>query len=239
MTAPQPIFSTQQTQRKAFQEPSFNKNIYTKLPMFKDPVLYPEACPAQFAREAKMLSEYMVEAYGVKPYKRDKNGVVLFPLTERWLRGEEYGFLLRHYKTYCNLGYFKVFEREQDPLVYQRPRSKPIQFKPKILDGHLYYIKGFHMREFGFPRLREDGLSSSKKAFKWKKTNFVTDLPKHSPISAYIVAKTKNKDESFRMHVSILYQGKPPRTHRCRVPPRLQEPLRVAETQGEEAEAQG
>ena len=173
--------------------------------MFKDAVLYPQLNLPAFLREASCLDAYMREVYGVKPYKRDRDGVILFPLTERWLRGEEYGFLLRHYKTYCGLGYFKVFEREQDPLVYQRPRSKSTL---NFADGHLYYIKGFHMREFGFPRLRDDGSASSKKAFKWKKTNFVTDLPKHSPISRYIVAKTKSKDESFRMHVSILYQGR-------------------------------
>lgn len=61
------------------------------------------------------------------------------------------------------------------------------------------------MREYGFPRLLGE---FNTKTFKWKKTNFVTDLPKHSPISRYIVAKTKNRDSNFRMHVSILYHGK-------------------------------
>ncbi len=78
-------------------------------------------------------------------------------------------------------------------------------FSFNVIDGMFYYIKGFHLREFGFPRLRDSLNSQQKKDFKWKKTNFVTDLPKHSPISRYLVAKTKNSEESFFMHASILY----------------------------------
>lgn len=72
----------------------------------------------------------------------------------------------------------------------------------------LYFIKGFHMREFGFPRRRDEN-GSQIKTHKWKKTNFITDLPKHSPISRYLVAKAKepNKKGIFCMHASCLYQG--------------------------------
>lgn len=71
-----------------------------------------------------------------------------------------------------------------------------------------------HLRHFGFPRLLEDeeGSMDSKKnnqtqlkKFLWKKTNFVTDLPKHMPIARYLVAKTSNLKDHFYMHVSILH----------------------------------
>jgi hypothetical protein len=46
-------------------------------------------------------------------------------------------------------------------------------FKFKFIDGQFYFIKGWHLREFGFPRANE-----IRKVFKWKKMNFTTDLPK-------------------------------------------------------------
>lgn len=46
------------------------------------------------------------------------------------------------------------------------------------------------------------------KLFKWKKTNFVTDVPKHSPISKYLVAKTKFANGEYFMHAAVLHQGK-------------------------------
>lgn len=71
----------------------------------------------------------------------------------------------------------------------------------------LYFIKDMHVREFGFPRLKEstDGTSQQKR-YKWKKTNFVTDLPKHKPLARYLVAKTCNESLKFSMHVSVDYR---------------------------------
>ena len=71
----------------------------------------------------------------------------------------------------------------------------------------LYFIKGMHVRHFGFPRIRDtaDG-KSNQKPYKWKKTNFVTDLPKHSPACRYLVAHTSNQSDKFRMHVVFLPQ---------------------------------
>jgi hypothetical protein len=88
-----------------------------------------------------------------------------------------------------------------------------------VLDivGKVYFIKGMHLRNFGFPRLLGDDESEEvdnrvvaagqSKKFLWKKTNFVTDLPKHMPIARYLVAKTSNLREHFYMHVSILHNG--------------------------------
>lgn len=69
-----------------------------------------------------------------------------------------------------------------------------------------------HLRNFGFPRIIEDTVRTEKpenlKKFLWKKTNFVTDMPKHGPISRYLVAKTSNREVHYYMHVSILHHGK-------------------------------
>lgn len=66
------------------------------------------------------------------------------------------------------------------------------------MNGQLYFIKGWHLREFGFPRACD-----IKKVFKWKKMNFTTDLPKNSPICSYLVATGKIHDECYRMHVVV------------------------------------
>lgn len=80
----------------------------------------------------------------------------------------------------------------------------------------IYFLKGYHLRLFGFPRLQndqevnEDGAgNNTEKDYKWKKTNFVTDLPKHTPLARYLVAQTRNKEDIYFMHVSVLRQGKP------------------------------
>lgn len=76
----------------------------------------------------------------------------------------------------------------------------------------LYFIKGLHVREFGFPRIpNSDGGKSNHKPYKWKKTNFMTDLPKHSPAVRYLVAHTNNQQSKFRMHASVLPQEYDPR----------------------------
>ena len=51
----------------------------------------------------------------------------------------------------------------------------------------IYFIEGKGLgSEFGFPRI------SGKKKFRWKKMNFITDLPKKNPKVTYIVASTMN-----------------------------------------------
>lgn len=65
----------------------------------------------------------------------------------------------------------------------------------------MYFLKGWHLREFGFPR------NDSDKKFKWKKMNFTTDLPKHSPDCTYLVATCRFGKESYRMHVVTLSSG--------------------------------
>ena len=55
------------------------------------------------------------------------------------------------------------------------------------------------MREFGFP-----WVSELIKEFKWKKMNFTTMLPKHSPQTTYLVATGTKPGECFWMHVVVL-----------------------------------
>jgi len=61
----------------------------------------------------------------------------------------------------------------------------------------IYFIKGLHMREFGFPRVKSD------KKVKWKKINFTTDLPKNDPICTYLVANGTGESSQYRMHVVV------------------------------------
>ena len=73
----------------------------------------------------------------------------------------------------------------------------------------IYFIKNWHLREFGFPREKE-----LKKNYKWKKMNFTTDLPKKDPIVSYIVASaikcekffpgSSKEGPAYRMHAVIL-----------------------------------
>lgn len=53
----------------------------------------------------------------------------LFPFKQRWLRGEEYGFLCRHYYAYSNYvkvqgNFFKVVDRNHPEEIYHSPRCK-------------------------------------------------------------------------------------------------------------------
>ena len=63
----------------------------------------------------------MKEEYDITLTQRE-NGIIDFPIDKRWLRGEEYGFLARHYNTYSKLGIFKVYDKSQPLEVYENPR---------------------------------------------------------------------------------------------------------------------
>jgi hypothetical protein len=112
-----------------------------------------------------------------------------FPTEARWLNGEEYTFLLRHYRAYQHL-------YPEDVLLGDKCHPQQVYNCPR--NGQIYFIKGWHLREFGFPR--QDGL---RKEFKWKKMNFTTDLPKNAPLCSYLVATGKVEGECYRMHVVV------------------------------------
>jgi hypothetical protein len=111
-----------------------------------------------------------------------------------WLSGHEYAYLLRHYRAYlrCYPGEVQIAERGHPSSIYECPRA-----------GQMYFIKGWHLREFGFPRDQE-----LKKIYKWKKMNFTTDLPKKNPLCTYLVAGAANEEVQLRMHVVAFAKGK-------------------------------
>ena len=83
-------------------------------------------------------------------------------------------------------------------------RTHPDEVYDDPTNGKIYFIKGWHLREFGFPRKEE-----LRKKFKWKKMNFTTDLPKNDPLCSYLVATGRVGKECYRMHVVVNSQGKP------------------------------
>lgn len=87
--------------------------------MFFEDLVYPEYSPKMetIQREAKILINYMKEEYDLI-LTIDKRGLLQFPVKERWLKGEEYAFILRHYKTYSKLEHYNINMMEQDQSVY-------------------------------------------------------------------------------------------------------------------------
>jgi hypothetical protein len=134
-----------------------------------------------------------------------------FPFRQRWLRGEEYGFLCRHYYAYSHLiKMFGLKDNDHQEEIYHQPRY-----------GQFYFIKNMHLQFFGFPRRNQEASSevgyqngvsipnSKYKKFKWKKTNFKTCLPKHNPVVIYVTANTKNiLEQQCMMHAGTLISGK-------------------------------
>jgi len=117
-----------------------------------------------------------------------------------WLNGYEYAFILRHYRAYiqCYPDTILLSKLSHPSIIYEKPKGK-IYFLHLFLAGQIYFIRGWHLREFGFPRDQE-----VKKKFKWKKMNFTTDLPKNNPLCTYLVASAKQDKELLRMHVVSL-----------------------------------
>ena len=74
----------------------------------------------QYNEEAATLTKYMKNTYNIE-CKVNAKGLVDMPLRDRWLRGEEYAFLLRHYKTYHKLEKCSVNLKCQDSIVYENP----------------------------------------------------------------------------------------------------------------------
>lgn len=54
-------------------------------------------------KESKELKNHMRLVYNVSLDVSPTHGACLFPVTKRWLKGEEYGFLIRHYFAYSKI----------------------------------------------------------------------------------------------------------------------------------------
>lgn len=82
--------------------------------------------------------------YNVQLEISPQHGACIFPVTRRWLKGEEYGFLIRHYFAYSKiLKVHELCDQHHPHMVYKQPKH-----------GALYFIRGLHLQDFGFPRVR-------------------------------------------------------------------------------------
>lgn len=69
--------------------------------------------------ESRELASYMLSSYSVNLEIDGASGACLFPASNRWLKGEEYGFLIRHYFAYSELlGLVECRDHEHPNSVY-------------------------------------------------------------------------------------------------------------------------
>lgn len=70
----------------------------------------------------------------------NRTGVILFPCHKRWLKGEEYGFLIRHYYAYSEvLRLHQLSEKFHPHLVYEKPKRKSRRNKNKFIKTALNF----------------------------------------------------------------------------------------------------
>jgi len=72
-----------------------------------------------------MLQQFLTCHYGINIEICPKLGVCKFPTEVRWLKGEEYGFLIRHYYAYAKvISLFEMNDRMHPIEVYRQPQRK-------------------------------------------------------------------------------------------------------------------
>ena len=122
-----------------------------------------------------------------------ENIIRKFEWETRWLKGEEYYHILKNIKEYSSFYNIPKFSNKtHPPEIYSNP-----------INGLIYFMQGESIEnDFGFPRV------DMKKSYKWKKTNFITDIPKKKPLVKYLVASATRVQEkskpAFRMHAVML-----------------------------------
>ena len=80
--------------------------------------------------ESIELQRYMRDVYHVEDKICKETGAIRFPCKERWLKGGEYGFLIRHYFVYSRVLKFHLLSEKSHPsIVYERPEGKCIQYQ--------------------------------------------------------------------------------------------------------------
>ncbi|OMJ93578.1 hypothetical protein SteCoe_3414 [Stentor coeruleus] len=126
--------------------------------------------------------------------------IIQFPWTERWLNGAEYEHMIKFYNEYMSELCLQIYF-EHPSLIYTSPSH-----------GLIYYLKSQSLRDLGFPRIK--GL---KKPFKWKKMNFITNLPKQKPRVTYLVATGKLSQLCYRMHIVYYKEQYPILCHMLRI----------------------
>ena len=75
----------------------------------------------------------------------------MFDWEKRWLKGDEYAFILENVDAYCSAFGFRKYPAKMHPLdIYEEPKSN----FDDIVDGMLYFVEGKGLgSEFGFPRV--------------------------------------------------------------------------------------
>ena len=68
----------------------------------------------------------MAQCYGIQLEFHAQSQGVVFPCKKRWLRGEEYGFLIRHYYAYAKILELHPFYDKDHPAreTYEQPSRK-------------------------------------------------------------------------------------------------------------------
>ena len=76
-------------------------------------------------KESIELQRYMRDVYQIDDKICGETGAIRFPCKDRWLRGEEYGFLIRHFWVYSHVLKFHILSEKYHPkMVYERPEGK-------------------------------------------------------------------------------------------------------------------
>lgn len=90
-----------------------------------DPAAAKEKALRCLRRESSELVSYMVSQYNLALDVDKTSGACLFPSEKRWLKGEEYAFLIRHYYAYSKLlNLYPLNERHHPNSVYDQPTRK-------------------------------------------------------------------------------------------------------------------
>jgi len=69
--------------------------------------------------ESRDLASYILAQYNQTLEIDPSSGAAIFPTQKRWLKGEEYGFLIRHYYAYSTLlNEYSCIDKEHPNSVY-------------------------------------------------------------------------------------------------------------------------
>lgn len=80
---------------------------------------------SKLREESLKLRDYMAETYNLQIQIEEKTGACLFPTSKRWLKGEEYAFLIRHFYAYSRmLAHFECQIGHHPNSVYNQPHRK-------------------------------------------------------------------------------------------------------------------
>jgi hypothetical protein len=90
-----------------------------------EPTAAKESALRILRRESSELVSYIYNQYNLVLESDKASGACLFPSEKRWLKGEEYAFLIRHYFAYSKLlSLYPLNEKHHPNSVYDQPTRK-------------------------------------------------------------------------------------------------------------------